>query len=137
MMPLDKNPMILALQRPKRYDIITDTFVPVDQKWVDEVCNWIQEIGLAAGAMQVHSARSDVPMGMRLAIFPNRMRNDGCYVAEDKPIEAYPGVRRMDGSPAYPSTPKTAFCIPNQLPWAFAAEIVRRWNLVADQESRE
>lgn len=65
-----------------------------------------------------------------LAVYPNRMRNDGVFVAEWKKIEPYSGVTDGDGNKIYPSMPDTPNRIGCQLPTKFAAELVRRWNFV-------
>lgn len=41
---------------------------------------------------------------LRLKVFPNPMRSDGVFVAEDKPIEPYEGARGING-PLYPAVP--------------------------------
>jgi len=67
----------------------------------------------------------------RLRVYPNPVRDDGVFVAEDKPIEPYimPGP---DGRLQFPAVPQTPFLIRSQLEPEFAAELVRRWN--AQQE---
>jgi hypothetical protein len=60
----------------------------------------------------------------KLAIYQNPMRDDGVFVAEDKPIEPYPPPNDHQR----PAIPTTRFQIPHQLPRDFAEEIVRRWN---------
>ncbi len=42
----------------------------------------------------------------KLKCYPNPMREDGVFVAEDKPIEPDPVARTLDG-PYVPPTPKT------------------------------
>lgn len=66
--------------------------------------------------------------GVKWRTYPNPMRGDGVFVAEDKPVEPYPGVRRLDGSSIYPATPQTRHAIPFQLPHAEAEELVRMLN---------
>ena len=66
--------------------------------------------------------------GVKWRTYPNPMRSDGVFVAEDKPIEPYPGVSRIGGSPIYPATPQTQHAIPFQLPHDQAAELVRMLN---------
>jgi hypothetical protein len=64
----------------------------------------------------------------RLAIFPNPMRSDGVFLAEDKPIEPYP----EPNAHARPAVPLGAFSFPYQLPLALAEEVVKRWNFWQD-----
>lgn len=71
----------------------------------------------------------------RLKVYLNPMRNDGVFVAEDRPIEPYSNgqggfIRSLDGSPRYPAIPN-GHSIGTQLPRDFAEELVRRWNAVA------
>lgn len=68
-----------------------------------------------------------------LAIYPNRARPDGVYVAELKEVKPYAGISNMDGSPCYPSLPDTKYRLGSQLPTNFAREIVRRWNIVSSR----
>src|SRR5690349_790039 len=69
----------------------------------------------------------DMP-NIKLAVYPNRMRDDGVFVGEDKPIEPYASISGFDGRPVYPSVPQTPYMIRGQLPHDFAYELVRRWN---------
>lgn len=64
----------------------------------------------------------------QLAIYPNPVRGDGVFIAEQKPIEPYQGISNLDGSKVYSALPNTEFRISHQLPYEFAWEIVRRWN---------
>lgn len=64
----------------------------------------------------------------RLAAYVNKQRSDMLFVAEEKEIEPYPGITDVDGSPCYPSTPRTQYCCPMGMEPNFAREIVRRWN---------
>lgn len=66
-----------------------------------------------------------------LKVFPNPMRDDGVFVAEDKEIAPYPGISRMDGKPCYPTVPKTRYMLGYQLERGFAEELVKRWNALA------
>lgn len=75
---------------------------------------------------------SDAPFGFRLKVYPNPMRDDGVFVAEDKPIEPYP----PPNDHSYPAIPKTDYALDMQLPHEFAKEIVRRWNLGSPSEQR-
>ena len=86
---------------------------------------------ITAMALRVHP---EVPSGagqrfdFRLAIFRNPMRADGVFIAEEKEIDAYPGITTLDGAPCYPTIPDTPWAVRSQLAPEFAAEIVRRWN---------
>jgi hypothetical protein len=112
---------------PMMYDINTDERRPVTQEDVDR---W-QEIFHALGT----APRAEVPPeetgrcpDFRLAIYPNRMRDDGVFVAEERPIEPYKGISGSSGETLYPSVPDTPYSLRGQLPHAFAYELVRRWN---------
>ena len=63
-------------------------------------------------------------VGVRWKIYPNPMRSDGVVLAEDKPIEPYPGVHGWDEVPLYPATPQTTHRIPFQLPLAEAERVL-------------
>ncbi len=68
------------------------------------------------------------PLDFRLKVYPNPMRDDGVFVAEDKEIAPYPGVSRVDGKPCYPAIPCTKYSLGSQLEPEFAKELVQRWN---------
>lgn len=114
------------------YDIVSDTIREATQQDWDDVQKFIQSIGQAHSKMLESDKRGD-EMNFRLATFVNPMRDDGLFVAEDKPIEPYEGCARFDGSPVYPACPKTKWLIGHQLGHVFAQEIVRRWNLCQDR----
>jgi hypothetical protein len=65
----------------------------------------------------------------KLAIFPNPMRDDGVFVAEDKPIEPYDRGQIPGQPPRRPTIPNTKYSLGMQLERRFAEEIVRRWNV--------
>ncbi len=55
--------------------------------------------------------------------FPNPMRSDGVFVAQDRPIEPYPGnPRDLDGNPHLPAVPK-GWCLGSQVEHAAGAFI--------------
>lgn len=56
------------------------------------------------------------------------MRNDGVFVAEDKEIKPYPGVKSLDGEPLYPIAPETEHSIHCGLPREIAAALVQALN---------
>lgn len=41
--------------------------------------------------------------------YPNPMRSDGLFVAQDKPIEPYEGTKDIYGNPQYPAVPRDAW----------------------------
>jgi len=49
-----------------------------------------------------------------LKVYPNPMRNDGVFVAQDKPNKPYES-RGMDGEPRYPAVPEAAWGIGVQI----------------------
>jgi hypothetical protein len=102
----------------------------VTQEEIDNLADF--QFMLAVVNSKIDEAR-EIPQGMgfRLAIFPNRMRDDGVFVAQDLPIEPYEGVRSLGGNKCFPSVPQQGVRIGSQLPHAFAHELVRRWNLCA------
>jgi hypothetical protein len=65
---------------------------------------------------------------MRIKIYPNPMRDDGVFVAEDRPITEYAGAYDGNGNAWFPAVPQNGFCIMNQLSREVAEELVRRWN---------
>jgi hypothetical protein len=112
---------------PHIYDPATATTRKATQEDIDRM----QEIITALLVQPLPRDPGDVPpdkMTFDLAIYPNRMRNDGVFVAERKPVNAYPGIRGLRGELLFPSIPHTPWHIPGQLVPIFAEEIVRRWN---------
>lgn len=67
-------------------------------------------------------------IGIRWRTYINPMRDDGLFVAEDKPLEPYPEITNMDGSPVFPAIPNTKYSIGFQLPHKEAKELVRLLN---------
>jgi len=117
------------------YDIQTDTMKEVTQKDLDQILD-----GLAAMARQREGHKEPMPpnpdfAAVKLATYINPHRSDGLFVAEDKPIEAYDGIKSWDGRALYPAVPRTAFCLGSQVEPSFAREIVRRWNIVGEAEA--
>jgi hypothetical protein len=109
------------------YDPAIDERRPVTQKDIDDLQQFVISVQLRSQPIE------NTPMPVEgysfdLACYPNRMRDDGYFVAEKKPIEAYEGLSGIDGKPVYPSVPKTPWTLRSQLPCDFAHELVRRWN---------
>lgn len=61
-------------------------------------------------------------------IYPNPMRNDGVFLAQDRPLKPYPGIFDGDGRPVYPPTPLDAYAYERQLPIDMAERLVKRLN---------
>ena len=70
--------------------------------------------------------------GIKWKIYPNPMREDGVFVAEDKPLEPYKEVRGFDGSregyAIFPAIPNTKHSIGFQLPHSDAEELAELLN---------
>ena len=66
--------------------------------------------------------------GVRWKKYPNPMRADGVFIAEDKAIEPYPGVTDMNGYPLFPVIPKTENTIPFQISLEDADEVLAALN---------
>ena len=101
--------------------------------WKREIVPLIAEQPVAE---VIHTAywpheRLDATLDFLLKVFPNPMRNDGVFVAEDKEIAPYPGISNMDGKPCYPAIPRTRYQLGYQLERGFAEELVKRWNALA------
>lgn len=60
--------------------------------------------------------------------YPNPMRDDGLFVAEDKELLPYESVMGAWGKPLYPATPRKAFTLGYQLPHKMAEDLVQRLN---------
>lgn len=114
---------------PMMYDPATDEARPLTQADADRMAETLMSMALRRAP--------EYPIGekrfsFRLAMYRNPARNDGVFVAEDKPIEPYnEGVRGLRGERLYPATPCTPYALGRQLPHDFASEIVRRWNMGA------
>lgn len=67
-------------------------------------------------------------LSFRLKVYPNSIRTDGVFVAEDREVAPYPGISDMDGKPIYPAIPQSGRRLGVQLDHAFGEELVRRWN---------
>lgn len=113
------------------YDIATDSLRDITQKDWDDVQVFLNTLGRLQEKLKEADKRKD--MDFRLATFVNPMRTDGLFVAEDIPIEPYPGVSRFDGKPIYPACPKTKFSLGHQVEPDFARELVRRWNVCGER----
>ncbi len=59
-----------------------------------------------------------------LAIFPNPMRSDGVFIAEDVPIAPYEGVRNLEGKEVFPAVPQNARTFPCQVTREMAGRVV-------------
>ena len=111
----------------KFYNINTDTYETLTQEKFDEFIRFVHTIGQLQRKIE-DDRQVSVGFDFNLAVYTNPMRDDGVFVAEDRPIEAYDGIRNLDGSPCYPTRPQHGYAIGAQLPHAFAFELVRRWN---------
>jgi len=63
----------------------------------------------------------------RLKTFPNSMRDDGVFVAEDKEMEPYEGITSLDGAQVFPAIPR-GLVFSRQMPQALADRLVACWN---------
>jgi hypothetical protein len=109
------------------YDVSIGARRAATQEDIDRLSDFVT--GITFVNMKIDEKRGIAEtFDFRLAVFPNRMRDDGVFVAQDLPIEPYSGVKTFDGRECYPSIPQRGVRIGHQLPCAFAHEIVRRWN---------
>lgn len=119
-------------EKPMRYDIATDSRVPVTQKDWDQAQAFIQAACKAKSALAEIDPYSSPPWKFQLAVFPNPMRPAEAFIAEAKVIEPYPGLFYKDEQ-YFPPVPKTEWVIGQSICIGFAAELVRRWNRVPGQ----
>jgi hypothetical protein len=98
------------------------------QETFDEIIKFINTLSIMNQPTAQNREAVASALDFKLAVYPNPTRDDGVFVAEDRPIEPYEGVKTLDGKPCYPSTPRTGYSLGMQLPHAFAHELVRRWN---------
>jgi len=110
------------------YDIATDESIVLTQERFDDLMKFLFEIGKQSIRMEENGQVPQRDFSFKLAVYPNRTRSDGVFVAEDRPIEPYKGIRNLDGGLCYPSVPQHGYVIPGQLPHDFAFELIRRWN---------
>jgi len=111
---------------PMFYDINLDEMRPVTQKDVDE---WQNLFGaLIKVHMEYPQSDPEMPCSFKLKAYANKARPGRYFVAEDKPLEPYPGVRGIDGGPCYPSIPLGAISFGRDFPKNVADELVKRWN---------
>lgn len=113
------------IEVPYHYDLSNDTWEPVTQRDMDEIDLFFAALRRMP---QPEPAAEPQDFSFRLATYPNPMRTDGVFVAEDKPVEPYKGIHNLDGSPCYPTIPQTPYMLGRQMEPAFARELVRRWN---------
>ena len=107
------------------YDIPTDRKRPATQNDIDQMQAIIFKMALRSRPLPTDT---EANFTFKLAVYPNPMRSDGVFVAEDKEIEPYEGISGWNGESLYPATPSTPYGIGSQLPKDFACELVRRWN---------
>lgn len=67
--------------------------------------------------------------GIKWKAYPNPMKHDSFFIAEDKEIEPYPDVKDLQGNLSYPATPKTEHCLGYGLRKILADKIVNYLNL--------
>lgn len=101
--------------------------VPCEQDWIDNVQEIFRKLGQIHQEIFITKSPQDLS-SVRLKVFPNPMRHDGVFVAEDQIIKPYPDVKGPKGELIYPAVPLGVFSIPAQLPLDFAQELVKRWN---------
>ena len=112
----------------KIYDINTDSYREATQEDIDLMEKFISAVAVRSQPLE-NTQPPPEGFTFRLACYPNRMRDDGLYVGEEKEIEPYEGLTDpRTGGPVYPSVPQTPWTLKHQLPVEFAKELVRRWN---------
>jgi hypothetical protein len=112
------------------YDVNTDDYRPASQEDFDRMQDFFGAISRLNSKIEEHREADQIGsnFGFELAVFPNRLRDDGVFVAQDLPIEPYEHITNLDGSKCYPAVPQKGYRIWRQLPHAFAFELVWRWN---------
>ena len=108
------------------YDTSTDSKRPATQDDIDRMHSALFK--MATRPVPIAYLFPYASLSFRLAVYPNPMRDDGVFVAEEKEIKPYDGAKGLNGEPLFPATPATPYVIRSQLPKDFASEIVRRWN---------
>jgi hypothetical protein len=111
------------------FDISQNEWLTLSQSIADELYSFLHKISIIN--MKIENTRFASPkidFNFRLKIYPNRMRDDGVFVAEDREIEPYEGIKDVQGRLCYPSIPQGGYALSRQLPHAFAQELVKRWN---------
>lgn len=127
----EENAPATAADWPMRYDIATDTMMPVSQKDWNEVMDFVHKSTQARALLAIPDEESSQTWRFQLAIFPMPMAPAKAFIAEAKAIEPYPALQ-YKGETYFPPVPKTPWII-NAVSLEFAAEIVRRWNRVPGQ----
>jgi len=125
------HPDNLLPAHPMRYDIQTDSTVPVTQEDWDQLYNLIFEMKKAQSELTIPDETSSPAFKFQLAVFPNPMNLNSVFIAEAKAIEPY-GKLRFGGEDLFPPVPKTPWVL-SRVEQSFALEIVRRWNRVPGQ----
>lgn len=100
---------------------------PATQEDIDKMQEFLLALPRAPAPVN-DDITDDADFGFLLTMYPNRMRDDGVFVAELKEIEPYKGITGMQGEAIFPSHPDTIYRLGTQLPRKFAKELVRRWN---------
>lgn len=70
--------------------------------------------------------------GGKWRTYPNPMRSDGVFVAQDKPAKPYPGY-----TDRFPAVPDEAAALHYQLPHDQAEELVRRLNEASEPKATD
>lgn len=124
---LERNYRDKNSDTPRMFALWLGDWIDVTQEHADL---WMKrDVALMHANAAIEDKREvTLDMNFKLAIFPNPMRDDGVFVAQDLPIEPYKGCYTLDGKPSYPTLPQRGYSIGHQLPHGFAAELVRRWN---------
>ena len=101
--------------------------VPATQADIDDLQAYVMSFSKRPEIDKEESKHTDA-LKFRLACYVNKMRSDMLFIAEEKEIEPYKGIRNIDGGLCYPSVPNTKYCLPVGVAPEFAREIVKRWN---------
>ena len=118
-----------ARESLKIYDASTDERRPATQEDIDRLQEFADTISFMNCKLnEERKPTQTMDLNFKLAVYPNRMRTDSVFVAEDRPIEPYANHHNLDGGLCYPSVPQKGYVIGSGLPHAFAYELVRRWN---------
>lgn len=116
---------------PMRYDIETDSRVPVTQQDWDEIHEFVMKMTEARSAFTIPEEDQDTRQAFKfqLALYPNPMQPGKVWLAEAKEIIPYEDAIYR-GRALFPVVPKTQFVVGSTIELEFAAELARRWNRV-------
>lgn len=115
---------------PKIYEASTDSYRPATQEDIDKLIDIRDSAGNWFMEQLSYTKYTDLKY-LRMAIYPNPMRQDCVFVCEDKPISPYRHCQDVNGNPSYPSTPQGAMGFPAGIKPDLAKRVVVAVNACA------